>query len=331
MHAAVHHQVAGRILFTVLALCLLWLTPQPAAAAPASCKVGAFLTGIHDMDNATGTFRAEMWLWSVCPTKDLEPLKTMEFTNAVSTSGGLDSVLQRGNQWWATRKVSGTFRQDYQLQNYPFDTEALTITVEEAVLDSRDLVYTADTANSKMDPGVAIRGWKLSDFKIAARIIEHPTSYGDPSLKDGTSRYAQLVITLTAERSHWLNFIKAILPIYIAAFLVLMVLNFDVGELFLTRVSVFGTTMFAVVLSFINVERFVGVHEGLFLLDQIHIFALILILSATAWTVVVHIEVHSRDSSRERYLDHWVSRTLQGAYILANVAAIGWAISHGAA
>jgi hypothetical protein len=36
----------------------------------------------------------------------LEPLKTLEFTNAVSTSGGLDSALQRGNQWWATRKIS---------------------------------------------------------------------------------------------------------------------------------------------------------------------------------------------------------------------------------
>src|SRR5665647_2020154 len=78
----------------------------PASApAPMACKVGAHLTAIHDVDTATRTFKAEVWLWSVCPSNAIEPLKTLEFVNAVETTPSLDATLQRGNLWWSTRKI----------------------------------------------------------------------------------------------------------------------------------------------------------------------------------------------------------------------------------
>lgn len=304
-------------------------TTAATPSGPVSCTIGAFVQSLDDVDNAAGTFKADLWMWSVCPTKDNEPLKTMEFTNAVDVTGDLDATLQRGDKWWAVRKVRGTFRQDFSLQNYPFDHEPLVITMEEAVLDVRDLVYSADATNSAVDPTVHLPGWILGDFTITSGTITHPTNYGDPSLAPGESAYASLQLSLGAERAHWSNFAKVTLPIYIVAILVLVSLLFDVAEndMFLGRMGVLGTAMFAIVLSFLSVDTIVGQHEGMFLLDQLHMVALFLIVAATGWGVFAHVAI--RRGTDAAVIQHWDGRVtivLLTLFVLVNIICVTMAI-----
>jgi hypothetical protein len=60
-----------------------------------SCKVGAFVTSIHRVDPPSGTFGADMWLWSVCATPKRKPLDTMEFFNAQKAVKSLPSQNPR--------------------------------------------------------------------------------------------------------------------------------------------------------------------------------------------------------------------------------------------
>lgn len=294
-----------------------------ARAEPVQCRIGAYVTSISQVDTAAGTFRADFWMWSICPTADLEPLKTVEFVNGFSTQGSLDSTLRRDGQWWATRKVSGVFRQDFSLRNYPFDEQPLLIEMEEGVLDIRDLVYIGDASNSGLNPAVDLPGWRLLDFRLVSGVTTHPTTFGDPSLPKGVSRYASLKMQVGVERNHMANFIKATFPLYIAALLALVSLVVTDG-----RMSLLGATTFAVVLSFVSVEKLVGPHDGVYLLDQLHFAALALIMAATGLGVIsLRNTSQGGDAVGQRRMDLRWAAVLLVAYILLNLILIGLAVA----
>ncbi|MBI5939686.1 MAG: hypothetical protein HY859_04595 [Caulobacterales bacterium] len=305
--------LAAPALVVLLAASLM--TAGAARAEPVKCRVGAYVTSLSQVDTAAGTFRADFWMWSVCPTKDIEPLKTVEFVNAASVQGSLDSTLERDDGWWATRKFSGVFRQDFSLRNYPFDEQPLLIEIEEGVLDSRDFLYVADLGNSGMNPSIDLAGWMLRDFRLASDVTVHPTNFGDPSLPRGVSRYASAKLQIGVERNHLANFIKATFPLYISALLALISLLIFDG-----RMGLLAGTMFSVVLSFVSVERIIGQHDGVYLLDKLHLATLGLILAATAWGVP-SLRVLMKDplDAVQRRRDVWACGVIAGAYLLVNI------------
>lgn len=320
-------RIARWVCGVIAALCVAaWTAPASAAAQPMSCRIGIYFLSIHDVDTATGTFAADFWMWSLCPDKDAQPLQTMQFLNANKVEGSLESSLQRGDQWWSTRLFSGSFRQDFKLANYPFDDQRLTIQMEEAVLDDRSLIYAADTAQSGIDQSVKAPGWTFSQFRLAAGDTERKTTYGDPELT-GASRYASMNLSIKADRVDAANFIKATFPLYIAAFLALISLGFDVvkTELFLGRMGALGTILFAVVLSLASIDQLVGAHQGLYFLDQIHFAVLGVILLATGWSVFAYRAAAAEKIEEEviRRWDHRVSLALAGVYVLVNILMIG--------
>ncbi|MFD3265087.1 ligand-gated ion channel [Phenylobacterium ferrooxidans] len=329
------HRALALAILAILGLLMLAAAPVRALAAPTpaiTCRLGAWFVSVHDINAAEGTFKADFWMWSVCPERELNPLESLEFLNAAETEEGLDATLQRGGKWWSTRKISGVFRQDFDLQNYPFDRQALEILVEEAVLDERSLRYVADSRNSGLDPGVKAPGWRLTGFRNTAGVAMHPTTFGDPSLPDGASYYATLRMEIVANRARLGNFVKATFVLYIAAILGLMCLALDVvdSELFLGRLAALGTGVFAVVLSFLSLEQLIGPHEGLYLLDQLHVVVLALIMLATGWSVLAfRLGNGPVDADRVRTWDARVSLGIVAAFVAANAILIGLAMVQG--
>lgn len=308
----------------------LWATPTTARAsateaAPTVCRVGVYFMSIHNVDTAAGTFDANFWMWSVCPTRDMEPLKTMQFLNAESVEGSLDSNLQRGEGWWSTRLFTGTFRENFDLANYPFDHQSLDLQIEESVLDERGLRYSLDVAQSGLDAKLTTPGWLISDLKLQSGVTTRDTTFGDPSLPNGQSGYASMTVKLKANRTKGANFIKATFPLYIAAFLALISMGFDVvaTDHFLGRMGALGTILFAVVLSFVSVDQLVGPHQGLFFLDQIHFAVLALILLATGWSVLAHRAAgRFMDGAVVQRWDLRVTLGLLALYLIANLLMI---------
>lgn len=299
---------------------------------PTSCRLGAYVTSLYDINTAAGTFRAEFWMWSVCPNDEIKPLNTLEFVNGQGVQGSLDATLQRGDIWWSTRKFSGVFRDDFQLQNYPFDRQSFNIRLEEAVLDTRELVYSADTAESRAGPGVHVDGWRLGQLAVRSDVAIHPTTFGDPSLPGGVSRYASMDIILDAERVHWETFLRVTFRFYIVALLVFAALMFDIVAegMFLGRMGVLGSALFAVVVSFSSSQELLGQHQGMYLLDLLHLVVLLLILLATGWAIMAHRQFAAgRDAAVMRRRDRWVSVGLVSGFLILNVTLVALAVVNG--
>ncbi len=284
--------------------------------------MGAYVTSIYGINSSDGTFKAVFWMWSVCPKKSDQPLMTLEFPNGEDISGDLEDKLERSDGWWSTRKFIGTFRNSFEMKDFPFDRQNLKILVEEAVLDERELLYTADATESGFSPKISIPGWHLEHLTATAGVTTYPTTFGDPSLPGGTSRYAGLTVTIPAERAHWETFTQATFSLYIVAMLVFasMLFNIESESMFLGRMGVLGSALFAVVVGYSSTDSLVGARQGMYLLDYLYLLLLLLIVFSTAWTITAHRWIAaSEEAGPILRRDHHVSIGLTAGYLISNL------------
>jgi len=254
--------------------------------SPASCKVGAYVTSVYDVDTVNLRFSADAWLWSVCVGEALEPLKTMEFVNATRLVASLDSTTADPPLYWKQRKISGTFRHNFDLRNVPFDRHDLTISIEEAVADDTAFVYEFDEINSGISPELQIGNWSVTGFRGATRSVIYDTNFGDPSMApDSSAGYSRLDLEIGVVRSDLTGFLKLSVPAYISGLLALVSLFMQVEEggrnLLNPRIGLLAACLFAVVFNLRAIDDVVGASPTLTVMDLIHFAALALICAAT--------------------------------------------------
>lgn len=276
---------------SVLAVLCAFGQTQPALAqaevAPTTCQVGIYLRSLHSFDPNADTFGGDLWLWSVCPSEDDQPLHTMEFVNADDAAVLLDVP---GNPFWANRNIDGTFRYDWDERDFPFDRHTLTIQLEEGVDDVRKFIYEPDLANSGVDPTLELPGgWQVTGWSLTGGSNAYDTTFGDPELPSGgSSEYSRLTLSVDLARNDLSGFFKMTAVVY-AAFifsLVTYLMQMDITSGIGPRVSLLAIALFSAAVNLINASNALGTSSGLTLVDWIHIIVLVYILIAAAVTVI---------------------------------------------
>jgi hypothetical protein len=279
------------ILSTAIVLgALCWLPAPPPTRAqtdpgPSTCRIGAYLTNLHAFAPDADTFDADLWLWSVCPEADRQPLETMEFVNADEVEVLLDVI---DDPSWASRKVRGTFLHDWDERNFPFDHHRLQIVLEEGDEDVRRSVYEPDTANSRASPSIQLPGWRMTDFAMRASTTTYYTTFGDPSLSaGGSSDYSRVTLEIGLARADLSGFFKLTAVVY-AAFglsLITYVIQREttaVGP----KVGLLAGALFTTAVNLVTASSALGSASGLSLVDKIHVVVIVYILLAAVVAVV---------------------------------------------
>jgi hypothetical protein len=270
-------------------LCALPNAPATLAqsdAAATTCRVGLYLRGLHSFDPTADTFGADLWLWSVCPTADHQPMQTMEFVN----SDDVAVLLDVGEEsLWTQRNVDGTFRYDWEERNFPFDRHTLTIDLEEGVEDVHGLVYDPDTANSGVDPELQLPGgWRMTGTTLVASTKTYDTTFGDPDLPGGgSSEYSRLTLSIDLERTDLGGFLKLTAVVYAAFFfsLISYVMHLETTTGIGARVSLLAIALFSTAVNLVNASNALGTASGLTLVDKIHVMVLVYLVGAAIGTV----------------------------------------------
>jgi hypothetical protein len=286
------HIGAHMVVLAASILVLLCVLPNasPALAqsdaAPTTCRVGLYLRDLHSFDPAADTFGADFWLWSVCPTADHQPLRTMEFINSDSVS----VLLDVGDYpLWTQRNVDGTFRYDWEERNFPFDRHTLTIDLEEGVEDIHGLVYDPDTANSGVDPELQLPGgWRMTGTTFLASTKTYDTTFGDPNLPaGGSSEYSRLTLSIDLQRTDLGGFLKLTAVVYAAFFfsLISYLMHLETTTGIGPRVSLLAIALFSTAVNLVNASNALGTTSGLNLVDKIHVMVLVYLLVAAIVTV----------------------------------------------
>ncbi|WP_225829316.1 hypothetical protein [Streptomyces naphthomycinicus] len=267
----------------------------------------------------------------MCPSAGLDATRRLEFTNATQVTQSDRSVEKVGSAYWSQVKVSGTFRQDFNLSEYPFDKQDVRIKVEDSELNSSQFTYAPDAANSGYDHAISLEGFRIRDFGVRVTTHVYRTSFGDPRITHGQkSRYSQFVIGLGLERVDVAGFIRQAWPAYVAFLSSLIsywIWSSDFVTVLGSRYGILGASLFSVVVSMRSVSL-TGTLFGVTLVDQIHLATLAYTLVGVGCTTYIlwrWAEAGKRASVRRT--NTFVALSTTAAYLIANAISIGFAIT----
>ena len=287
---------------------------------PDTCRVGVYILSVFDLDYPHNAFSADFWMWFLYSADSLNPLESVEISNAKSSTFQNGSTEKKGGVYWAAQKCKATLSQNWDIANFPFDHQVLRIAMEDADRDTSDLVYLPDTAQSRLDPRVKLDGWRISKLRFVRQDARYGTNYGDPELASA-STYPSVVAYVELTRDGLGLVMKLFAGVYVA-FAICMTVFFFGPEAVEPRFGLLVGALFAAVANKYIVDSFLPMSVRFTLVDRIHVITFIYILLAVAVAVVVmNLYRKSPDDARFAKLSHRIDR-LAFWVLLATYAAI---------
>jgi hypothetical protein len=325
-------KTAARILAALLLCCGLTTacpavaTATPLQLPPQNCKLGAFVQSLHDFKFQDKTFQADIWLWANCSGQQYEPLLHLWLLNADTcalTKYYKENEADGSN--WSYILLTGKFRHNWDVKNYPFDRHELIVDVEDADTPADQLGYSADPSESVASEHIELDTYKIVEMTVRADIQSYHTSFGNPHLSEGIWRAPRFTVHLFLKHKGYLRFFNMIIPVFAAFMIALLTffLNMDTPPAMAGRLGMLGTGLFAVVLNLRAVSDVLGNVDDITLLDKIHILCFVFIVVALLVTVRSWQLHHAKaDARRVRRLNYWSAAVLGLTYLLANAALV---------
>src|SRR5688572_12618818 len=209
--------------FILALLILAGLGIQRNHAQADTAKVGMFIFSLYDFDLANKSFSTVVYIWVNHTVDSLTFENSLEITNAKSTEYSMYFDEVEEGIKWVSVKCRAVIISEWDISDFPFDKQVLTIQVEEGDKDTSDLVYIADAANSKIHEDLKLKDWDIVNFQMKDGVSLYKTSYGDPGLSD-QSGYAMVKAEITLKRIHvWTIFFKLFTGVFVGFLIALFV------------------------------------------------------------------------------------------------------------
>ena len=236
------------------------------------------MISLYEFDLVDDSFSADFWFWSTCD-EDLRPLDTMDFPTAKHVERTLPATVQRGDKFWSYVKVSGVFRHNWDVRNFPFDRHELAMEIEHTAAPASQFRYTADVAGSKVNPEIRLDSWRVTDFSVHEYVYLYDTVFGDPAFEGKeVSDYPRMKVEISIERKKMIGFLKLTAGVYIA--FAFAMLAFFLGGETGARTGLLVGTLFAVLVNQRVAEAVLGRVEAFTLVDRIHVTAMVFLFAA---------------------------------------------------
>lgn len=191
-------------------------------AQPDTVDVGAYMMSVHDINFHDKEYTARFWLWFLYKNKGFDFVKQLDITNAKSIDQPqlLDDSLK--GRKYSMLKMKCTMKENWNVQDFPFDRQHLKIQIENSLYDRSSLVFRPDVKGSRFDADEALAGWDIRNFKVEAVDNIYETSFGDNRPGKDNQVFSAFVISMDIDRNAWGLFLKIFVGMYIA-FLIAMV------------------------------------------------------------------------------------------------------------
>ncbi len=299
-------------------------------AAPISIPLGVYLVELGDFDTQKKSFTADFWLWGLSPPEYQNWIHTLDYPNSINVVPSQATEQVINNTLWSSIHVSGSFREEWNLQNHPFDKRELLILIEESYLETSKIAFQADAANSNAAEALVPQGWHISNFTISPVSKKYSTAFGDPSkAPNSSSQYSRLEIKIEIKRDSYAVFWKLTAIPYIAAILTFasFFVVFD-NILLVSRFSLLIGSLFAACLSLRGLNSELGSADIFTLMDSIHLATLIYVFLGILFAIITR-ELFKREVP-ERKILFWniiIGTASLGVYIAFNFALVWSAIN----
>jgi hypothetical protein len=186
------------------------------AQMPDTVKVGCYFLSLHDFNFREKEFTARFWMWLVYDNPEIDFADGVEIPNAKMVNFDATVVDSLKNNKWVQLKITAVIKQNWSVNNYPFDKQELNVVIENSAYDSRTVVFIADTTGQHFDTDFVIAGWTITRFHVSEGTSHYSTGFGDTSLEKPESEYSKIIVEIDIERNAWGLFFKIFLGMYVS-------------------------------------------------------------------------------------------------------------------
>jgi Neurotransmitter-gated ion-channel transmembrane region len=305
-------------------------TAAAANEAPAKVIVGAYINDIQELDFKTNNYVIDLYVWFRWKGADTNPSKTTEFMNRFASDDNRrdelydePQAMPDGSRYDIIR-YQGRFSTKFPLEKYPFDTQYLTITMEDTLAGADAQIYVPDAEGGgvTINPSITLPGFTVGKPEVRVVSKPYPTNFGDLSEPEATD-YSRLTLSIPVSRPVVAMTIKTFVPIVLIV--VCAALVFFVRPRYVeARIGLGITALLTLVALQITSGAGLPDVDYLMMIDKIYLLAYLFIIVA-----LIRIVATSWGTSDEKS-EAAISRTdrawvmaLIGLYVAAN-AAVAW-------
>ncbi len=301
-------------------------TMEEGIVVPDTVKIGAYLFSLYDMDFPGNKLNVDFYLWYNTKKDSMNLLENLEIINSTEINKSYEMNEKRGDVYFHSVRISTKIKEQWEVNNFPFDKQLIEIKIEDFDKDNTKMVFVADTAASKIDKDVHLDGWKIKDFGIKIDDHTYETNYGDPDIPlNEYSSFSRATLQFTLEREGKGLFFKLFVGLFISVLISL--LTFFVNPLDLDpRFGLSVGAIFAAIASQYVITSTLPQNESLTLVDILHdvsfIFIFLCILIST-------ISLHYMKAGREvlsQKLDRYSFFAFAVTYLVLVIYFVGKAI-----
>lgn len=307
-----------------LALSLVLISGRTFAQAD-TVEVGAYVLSVHDINFHDKEYTARFWLWFLYNNPKYDFTKQLDMPTAKSFEQATPIQDSLSGKIWVMMKMKATMKEKWNVQDFPFDEQHLTMQIENSQYDVGSMIFKPDLKGSKFSSTEAIDGWNIKDFKVKSSTNKYETGFGDSRPGRNPQTFSTFVIEMNLQRDAIGLFMKIFLGMYIA-FLIAMISFAPKPWELEPRFGLPVGGLFAAVGNKYIIDSLLPESSTFTLVDSLHtltFFAIFCILLVSAICLRLH-DANKIDSCLR--VNKVGSRVILYTYGLANLIFVGKAV-----
>lgn len=323
----------------LLAVAAALFAAAPAVAEPTQVAVGVHVVELRAVDARAESFYADLYIWlryhKVDDEKQQAVIEKIEPVNGKFDS--LDVIDEKtvGDERYICYRATGTFFFVPDLRLYPFDTQALPITIESSSLEMEELLFVDDRVSYEragspperwgVAPSLLVPDYHLSRVERLVVESKYPTNFGDPSKTRPYTHYSRFSVKVSLVREYWSYAFKILVPLLIILAMAYLVFFLPAAQLD-TSASVAMTALLSCMAYNVAVTQNMPEIGYLVLSDKFFIATYVLLLvtlGQTFVTFVVDADGRGELARRIDVVSRWTFPLLVGgifAFFMAGVS-----------
>ena len=272
---------------------------QASSGTSSKVTAGILLLNVQQVNLVSGTYTADFYLWF--NSTGSPQTVHYEFINGQANSVTVDSNSSTYQEY----RIVGTFANNLDFTNFPFENHTLSIQIESKDLPSSQLTFVPDTAGSGLDPSVSVVGWNLLGSSIQAA----------PHAYSASQTFSRLTFSFTIGRPTTQAFMKDVFPLVLITLISLLAFFLPPTRSF-ERVFIGVTTLLAAVQFNNYLLGQIPTVDYLTLADKLAITVYALFLYSIGVTIILARQVDRKDLDRAWRLNR------KGAILVPVIAAV---------
>lgn len=264
-----------------------------APAGPRKVVIGAYINDIQEVDFRTHSYAVDLYVWLRWPESALDASQSLEFMNRVAPSDHTRELLydkpkvMPDGSLYTVIRTQGRFSNKFALEKYPFDTQTLTVEIEDNVSSIADMAYVPDKNSVTANADIVLPGFKVGPPLLRVETKTYPTDFGD-LVEPGAPSYSRVTIGIPISRPVVTLSAKTFVPILLIMICAALVFFVRPGAVE-GRIGLAITSLLTLVAlqltsgSALPDVDYLTMLDKVYFLSYVFVFAVLVRAAATSW------------------------------------------------